>query len=179
MTPSVSVITATIPGREFMLAECKASIEAQTVQPLEHIVELDAERTGCAATMNRMLERVAGDWVAWLADDDVAYPEHLETLLSVSQAADIVYSWCDVEGRGGWNPNAYFDAERLVRENFIPATALIRTSLALELGGWKTNAAYGWEDWDFWKRALAAGARFKCVPRRTWKYRFHGGNASA
>jgi hypothetical protein len=104
------------------------------------------------------------------------YPRHLE-LLAGETEADIVYSYCDVIGRGNWNPSAPFDAERLRVENYIPATSLIRTELCAELG-WRTDAAYGFEDWDFWIRALDVDARFVCVPFVTWQYRFHGDNLS-
>jgi hypothetical protein len=82
-----------------------------------------------------------------------------------------------VEGRGAWNPNAPFDAERLRQGNYIPATTLIRAELCAELG-WRADAQHGFEDWDFWLRALDAGASFACIPEVTWLYRFHGENLS-
>ena len=97
-----------------------------------------------AGMLNRMLPACVAseaDWIAQLADDDLIDPHHLETLVAHSDDADIVYSYCRVEGRG-FNPNSPFDPDRLRRENYIPATTLIRTGLCEELG-WRADSAYG------------------------------------
>jgi len=175
----IFVCTPTIPGREAMLAECVASVEAQTLQPEAHLVIRDEERRGPAAMMNLLsVEAIdaGAEWIAQVADDDLLFPHHLETL-ATRMDADIIYPYCVVSGRGGWNPNAPFDASRLRGENYIPATTMIRASLCAELG-WREDAAHGFEDWDFWLRALDAGAMFACIPEVTWMYRFHGSNLS-
>jgi len=151
----------------------------QSLQPVAHLVYLDYAYQGPARVLNAMLPSISAsnaEWVAQLADDDLMLPHHLRVLADNAKDADIVYSYCRVEGRA-WDPNASFDADRLRRENYIPATTLIRTSLCEELG-WRADAAHGFEDWDFWLRALDCGAVFKCVPEVTWVYRFHGKNLS-
>jgi glycosyltransferase involved in cell wall biosynthesis len=175
--PRIAVLTASIPERHELLAECIASVSAQTLKPVQHVIGIDHERAGCVPTMNRMLKSVDADWVALLADDDLMYPHHLETLHAHTDEGDIVYSWCDVEGRN-WNPNTPFDADRLRQANYIPSTSLIRKSLIDKLGGWDADAAHGWEDWNFWLRALDVKARFVCVSEITWRYRFMGDNIS-
>ena len=175
----IAVVTASLPSRVEFRAECVAAVMAQTLQPVAHLIHLDYQRSGPAACLSAMLPaavETGADWIAQIADDDLMFPRHLE-LLAGETDADIVYSYCDVIGRGDWNPSAPFDADRLRAGNYIPATSLIRTELCVELG-WRTNAAYGFEDWDFWIRALDAGARFACVPFVTWQYRFHGDNLS-
>lgn len=176
----IAVLTPALPERAAMLAETIASVNAQTLPPAAHLIEIDHERAGCATVLNRLLpaaQAADANWIALVADDDVFYPRHLELLAGASADADIVYSYCDVEGRD-WSPNAPFDEARLRAGNYIPATTLIRTALARKLGGWRPDAAHGFEDWDFWLRALDAGARFRCVPTVTWRYRFHGDNLS-
>ena len=172
----ISVITASLPSRAAMLAECVASIAVQTRPPIEHLVGVDHARRGSAATRNILLTASSGTRVAVLDDDDVAYPHHLERLAMAD--ADIVYSYCDVEGRPGWTPNEPFDAAALRDRNYIPITTLISAELLRDLGGWRDDVAHGWEDWDLWLRALDAGASFACVPETTWRYRFHGHNKS-
>lgn len=175
----ISVITAALPSRSAMLAECVASIAAQTVPPLEHLISVDHARAGSSAMRNAALQAARGEWIAVLDDDDLADPNHLERLLSGSDEADIVYTFCRVIGKD-WNPNACYDETRLRSMNYIPATALVRTELLRSLGGWRDSAVCPsqLEDWDFWLRALDAGARFVCIPEVTWTYRFHGGNKS-
>ncbi len=171
----ISVITASLPERPAMLAEAMASVAAQTLAPVEHLVGVDHARRGPAAVRNALLYAASGDRIAVLDDDDVLYPDHLARL--AGSDADIVYSWCEVEGRG-WSPNSPFDAARLRLENYIPATSLISHRLLDAIGGWHERdvCVHGWEDWDLYRRALDAGATFACVPLVTWRYRFHGGN---
>lgn len=125
---------------------------------------------------NALLAAAAGEWIAVLDDDDLLLPNHLE-VLSAAQG-DVIYTWCQVAGRGDWNPNRNFFADHLRQNNYIPVTALIRASLLRDLQGWRsTEESYsGLEDWDLYLRALDAGATFTCIPEITWVYRFHGGN---
>jgi GT2 family glycosyltransferase len=177
--PRIVVVTPSLPERADFRAECVASVAAQTLQPVAHVVMVDYERAGPAAMLNRMLSAcvaAGADWVAQLADDDLADPHHLELLAAHCADADIVYSWCRVEGRS-FNPNREFDEAALRASNFIPATTMIRTRLCTQLG-WRDDSTHGFEDWDFWLRALDAGARFVCVPEVSWTYRFHGANLS-
>ena len=173
----ITVITASISTRAAMLAECMASIAAQTQRPDAHLVGVDFARHGSSATRNALARSATTEWVAVLDDDDVALTHHLALLFQAGYEADIVYSLPTVEGRD-WNPAGPFDADRLRRESYIPATALIRTDLGRRLDWWRNSAdtPNGWEDWDFYLRALDAGARFAFVPEVTWRYRFHGGN---
>ena len=195
----IAVLTPSLPDRGEMLVEAAESVRMQTARPSVHAIGVDYEDIGIGRMLNRLAAGVEAEWLARLDDDDLFKPNHLEVLASGVGAADVVYSWCDVVGRSangvtppvpavlgpaGWMPNQDFDADLLRERNYIPATALIRRSLWQELGGWLES---GWgldddrrnaraEDWDFWLRALDAGARFSCIPEVTWTYRYHGAN---
>jgi GT2 family glycosyltransferase len=179
--PRIVVVTASLPERNAFRAECIASVNAQTLRPAAHIVMIDHERAGPAAMLNRMLPAalaLGAEWIAQLADDDLLDPNHLETLARNTEHADVIWTHCRVEGRDNFLCNAdEFDANLLRVMNYIPATTLIRASLCDELG-WRSDAAHGFEDWDFWLRAMDTGARFSVVPEVTWTYRFHGANLS-
>jgi GT2 family glycosyltransferase len=179
VSASVTVITASLPTRGQMLAECVASVAAQTVAPAAHLVGVDHARRGSSATRNGLVRAAESEWIAVLDDDDLMLSHHLETLLAASAEADIIYSYCAVEGRPGWNPSRPFDEAALrAGPNYIPITALIRRSLLVALGGWRDSSevAAGWEDYDAWVRALDLGARFVCWPAATWVYRVHPGS---
>ena len=196
----IAVLTPSLPERGELLAEAAASVRAQTLRPAVHAIAVDYENAGIGALLNRLARGTEAEWLARLDDDDLLQPSHLEVLSSAAEKADVVYSWCDVAPRvengvvpdlpavleeDRWLPNQDFDESRLRAGNYIPATTLVRRSLWAELAGWRED---GWrfggerddpartEDWDFWLRALDAGARFVCVPRVTWTYRYHGGN---
>ena len=165
----VTVITATIPGREALLEQAKASVAAQTI-PARHLVYHDREMRGIQHSMNKLWPRVDTPWMQWLADDDLLMPFHLEALRPYTGDADIIHSYCAVEGRPGFLPNGSFQETG----GWLPATALMRTSLVRALEGWHAEAFP--EDHHFWLKAHAAGARFAVHREPTWIYRFHGNN---
>jgi hypothetical protein len=196
----IAVLTPSLPGREDMLGEAMESVRKQSLQPSVHAVGVDYDRVGIGKMLNLLAASTESEWLARLDDDDLFLPDHLEVLASGAGDADVIYTWCEVRARptdgtsppvpavlgpNGWIPNQEFDADLLRTRNYIPATTLIRRSLWHELGGWSLP---GWgvgempnepeyaEDWEFWLRALEVGARFLCIPKVTWVYRYHGGN---
>lgn len=171
---TVAVVTAAIPERFDLLRDALDSVAAQTVQPDEHIVVFDYARRGTADALNRGLAAVTSEWVATLDDDDVLYPWHLEVLLRATRFADVVYPYCDCDF--DIHVNAPFNPVALRQQNYIPTTALIRTSALRAVGGWPDKRE---QDWALWLRLLDAEARFVHVPTVTWRYRRHGGPQKA
>ena len=170
--PVVSVITPTVPGREELLLEAQTSVKAQTFAAWEHLVEVDAVKLGPAKVRNRLALKSEAKFLAFLDDDDLLDPQHLEVLLSYAMfGVDVVYSDCRLDPPGRWPFNLPFDADRLKKGNYIPVTALVRRSTFEEVGGFPLDIDF--EDWGLWLRILAAGGVFKHVPKVTWTYR-HG-----
>lgn len=167
---TITVVTPSLPTRAHLLAEAILSVNAQTLPPVEHLIGVDHGREGSAALRNRLAAAARGEWVAFLDDDDVLHPHHLETL-AVAADADVVYSRPD-----GYDPVQPFDPDRLRAGNFIPVTVLARRELFLEAGGFDEAAPHGWEDWGAWLRMLDHGARFRFVDEVTWTYRLHPGS---
>lgn len=190
MTPAdVTVITATMPGREGRLVDCIRSVNAQTVQPFAHLIRCRPPAGGpgpvqLAEQRNALLEGVTTPWLAVLDDDDVWLPEHLAMLALHLDTADVIYSWAaQVRGAAvdvtGW-PNSQLAAQ-LRERNVICGNSLIRTDWVRMVGGWGgphdgqqfTRTGAGWEDHDMWIRLAECGCRFVCVPECTWEYRGH------
>lgn len=168
----LTLVTVTMPSRAALLAEMLASVASQTVKPDTHVIVWDHGQ-GFSATCNYAVSRVDTEWFCFVDDDDLLMPDHV-AVLSENLAADVVWTWCNVEGRN-WNPNSSYTPGRLATGNYIPSNCAIRTKLWLELGG------YGNErhpDWALLRAAEEAGASFLNIPRITWTYRFHGGNTS-
>lgn len=171
MKPLVSVITATILGREKLLEQCRLSVAYQTMaDQVEHLVMLDEHREGCSVMCNRMVAEAHGEWLLLLADDDMMLPGCVEAHLAASEDADIVYGPPLVWGlKESW---WFFQAPPA-----IPATALIRRSVWNELGGYDETAVRE-EDRGLWVRCVETGKRFVRINEPTWMYRFHGDNKS-
>jgi hypothetical protein len=171
----LTVIMPTIPERAELFEQALASVKAQTV-PVEYHIGEDVQHNGPIATVNSLAGCVTTDWLFRLDDDDLLDSDHFQVLYPwLDDDADIVYTWCRIEG--DTHPEDFFQQnypfENLRHANWIPCSAAIRTDLWHELGGLQSSEWTEHEDWDFWVRALDAGARFRCVPAVTWTYRLN------
>jgi glycosyltransferase involved in cell wall biosynthesis len=196
---NVTVVIPTIPPRKSLLARAFTSVERQILRPTETFVEIDLGRSGAAATRQRGLERAETEWVAFLDDDDVMYPFHLDTLARAAEAtgADLVYPWFDLYLNDKPHPNRHdllrvagqdpygrpFDDTAkqwiLTRGNFIPVTVLARREALLDAGGFRPPPGRGdCEDWGAWQAMLRAGASFAHVGVKTWRWNHWSGNTS-
>lgn len=187
----ITVIIPAIPQRTGnLLREACASVAAQQLQPHEVIVEVDHGAQGPAHTRNAALGRVDSKWVAFLDDDDLMAPQHLQRLAEVQQetGADVLWPWFWVMGGTDPFPSHFgrqWDAEH---PHIFPITTLVRTEVLRDVGGFRdmgevadpndASRTVAGEDWDLWLRISAAGARFHHVPERTWTWRHHANNTS-
>jgi hypothetical protein len=179
----VTLITPTRPGREAQLAECRASVEAQT-EPVAHLSLLDAALAGPAATRNKLLNLVQTPYVGFLDDDDLLDPEHVESLMALmvnGAGPDLAWSRCRLFFAPGVDPIRILQPLRIdyglmcrSGRNYIPVTVIAKTDAIRSAGCFDEADRY--EDYALWCRMFAAGARFAHLPRITWTYRFLGEN---
>jgi glycosyltransferase involved in cell wall biosynthesis len=186
----VTVIMPHIPTRQFELARAVTSIAVQSHQPEDVIIAVDRRHEGAAATRNRVLQHVTTTWVAFLDDDDEFLPTHLELLVGygLREGATVVYPGCRVVDAQGtslplqeeWGRfGKPFDGDLLRQKSYIPVTSLVNTSLAKQaLFGPPSGVDTVYDDWGFYLRLLALGARFTHVPEVTWIWHHHGKNTS-
>lgn len=165
----VTVITAALPHRTSLLADAIRSVHAQTVPVREHLISV-APRRRVADVRNDLIDAADSEWVAFLDDDDLLDPHHVETLLRQADNADVVIPYCRFDGPP--LPDGYcnrpFDLAALRSHGIFPITVLARRELVLAAGGF---AAEGWDDWVLWNRMADDGCRFVTVPTVTWTYR--------
>lgn len=140
---------------------------------------------GRTRALNTGLAAARGTYVAYLDDDDLYLPKHLDTLVrfldgsdeyraaytSVRQIEQVLGD--DGRYRDGREITVYgrpFDAARLLYKNDIPLIGLAhRRALAEEIGGFDETFDQ-FEDWDFLIR-LSARTRFHHLPVVTAVYR--------
>lgn len=159
-----------------MLETCRQSVSEQTAT-VAHLVGEDTHRHGPAHVRNRLAIQADTEWLLPLDDDDQLDPGCAERLLEESGRADIVVPWCRVKDHGdipAWSPNRFHRPETLLVHNYIPTTALIRRELWQQVGGQPEGVQV--EDWRFWRKCLAAGARFHVVPEVLWTYNRYQGS---
>src|SRR5258706_2934539 len=187
----ISVIVRT-KDRPALLAEAVASIRA-TGYPAEIVVVNDGgthpnidgvtlveheTSRGRSEAANAGVKAAKNEYIAFLDDDDLYYPEHLATLSNAARGSnaagwytDAVSAFIDGQSREPMRIYAHdFDRELLLVDNYIPLpTLLFRRTDFLDLGGF--DAAFDlFEDWDFLIR-LAQRGEFVHVPRITCEIR--------
>lgn len=179
----ITVVIPTIPPRAAIRDRAVQSVLQQTLTGMRVIVQVDFDGEGAAATRNRALEGVDTEWVAWLDDDDLLYPDHLKRCARAARlnGADVVYPGYDVVG--GDDPvNCFgipFDGALLQRRNFIPVTTLCRTELVRAAGGFQPHPdEHGdpCEDWGLWLTMHEMGANFYHLPIKTWQWNLAPGS---
>lgn len=164
----ITLVTASMPDRSHLLAEMMASVASQTVLPAAHYILIDDR--GVVPKLNELLSKVTTEYVVQVDDDDIIYPNHIETL-DANLDADVVWTWCDVIGRD-WSPNEEYQPGMLQSRNYIPANHARRMDKVREVGGIVDYAPGDYEDWNLLRRLESGGATFKNVPEITWAYRF-------
>jgi hypothetical protein len=207
----VSVVVRT-RNRPALVREALESLRAQTARPsqvllvndggasvaglpaafagaFEVILEERPERLGRSSAANRGVSLAGQELVAFLDDDDLCYPDHLERLLRAhrsgpepvvySDAVTVVYarreeSWEQLHRTLQYSLD--FDPDLLLLANYIPLhTLLLPRALFTAAGGFDETLEYS-EDWDFLIR-LSFAASFRHVRAVTCEYRiFEGGN---
>ena len=149
--------------------------------------------SGVAATFNRCFEEARGDYVAICDADDVWMPDKLERQIAAVMARpeiDIAFAavWIfgaddspwgllDTTEPGILEPRQF--ARDLFRADVVStSTVLIRSRLHRQLGLFEEHQG-GAEDWDYWLRALRAGAVFYYDPAVLVRYRRHDGQITS
>lgn len=194
----ISVIVRT-KDRPALLAEAVASIRA-TGYPAEIVVVNDGgahpnidgvtlvehqTSRGRSEAANTGVQAATSEYVAFLDDDDLYYPEHLPTLANAARGSNAAGWYSDavsafIDGASRQPMRIYardFDRELLLVDNYIPLpTLLFRRTDFLDLGGF--DAAFDlFEDWDFLIR-LSQRGEFVHVPRITCEIRHIQGGDS-
>lgn len=163
-----------------MLAEAIASVAAQTIGPVPHLIAVDNQREGPGQLLNQLVKAAHTQWISILADDDLYDPDHLETLIAEANGRDVVFSWGRITGSPERREAQYrgeFDPARLLnrQDSGMQGCFMFRRSAWKKSGGWRREPT---EDWQFIRRLLLTGAQFRPVYRETWTYRYHDTNIS-
>jgi GT2 family glycosyltransferase len=212
--PRVSVIVRT-KDRPGLLAEALASLRAQTFADFETLVvnsggpipeALLAPAPGRdlrvvapappgrrARSLNAGLEAANGLYVAYLDDDDLYRPAHLETLvraLDGDSACGAAFSAVDQiaqrrgpdgryrDGETLFTYGRPFDENRILFKNDVPLLALMHRRDLVEKSGPFDEAFDLYEDWDFLIR-LSGVTRLCFVPETTAVYRVRDDGTNA
>ena len=219
--PKVTVITRTIglKGRDHLLSQALYSVAEQTYPNIEHIIVEDGSdvhqglvekfrevRTrdikfirsctkGRSFAGNLGLSQANGSLCLFLDDDDLLFPDHIETLVAAlhdnshavavyTLAYEVITSYSKKKP-GHYKEINYiknpqgcqeFSYDLLCGRNLMPIqSVLFEKSLFDRCGGFDTRLE-ALEDWMLWKKYARQGT-FVMVPKTTSLYRTPVGSA--
>lgn len=154
--------------------------------PRVRLIRHDVAR-GKSAARNRGIAEAAGEWIAFLDDDDLWAPDKLSRQLQAVNANDRRWAYTgavnittDHRIIGGAPPQPPDDVARaLPRVNLVPGgcSSVLVSKRALPPEGFDPRYRLC-EDWDLWIR-LARATPPACVAEPLVAYRVHAGNSSA
>ncbi len=187
-----SVLGQTRPPDEVIVVENGSNDDTPALLEgyRERVTLVEMPCRGAPAAYNRGFAEASGDYVAMCPADDVWRPEKLErqaAAIAAHPEADVLFGharhfgidtseYARPPGEGMLDRGALTRA--LYAENLIAApTTLIRRAFFEEIGRFQEDILV--EDYEFWMRALRAGASFFYDPHLLVDFRRHGNNLSS
>ena len=202
--PKVSIIVRTY-DRPALLERAIDSIARQTYSNVEiivvnnggpdvrHVVESaskgrsfqyvhHAERATIGTASNLGARAASGEYIGYLDDDDLLYPDHVALAMQAIRRTDSDLSYSDCVGEYAVIENGrksvlgvgiYLDREfnrdALYASNFAPIHSIVHRRDLFDRFGYFDEELPVTDDWDLWLRA-AHGGRFVHVGRPTCEY---------
>jgi hypothetical protein len=200
----VSVIMPTF-NRPEMLAAAIDSVRRQNLQNFEVVVVNDAgvdvdavvskrnksrkityvrhgHNRGLAAARNTGIKLARGQYIAYLDDDDLFYPDHLQTLVHCLENQDCSVAYTDAhrahqQVQDGKTVVTHrdlpfsvdFDHDRILVGNFIPVLCVMHRRSCLDETGLFDESLTTHEDWDMWIR-MSRKSRFAHIRKVTCEF---------
>jgi glycosyltransferase involved in cell wall biosynthesis len=204
-SPTVSVIVPTCNRPDF-LVEAVKSILDQSYQDFEIIVVNDGEadvehvlrplnkknnitcvnhpcNRGLSAARNTGVRLARGKYMAYLDDDDIFYPDHLETLVLSLEQSEFKVAYADAyRAHQVLKDGVYevvqrdlvysidFSKELLLIQNISPVQCFLHEKVCLEQAGLFDETLTTHEDWDLWIR-LSRIYDFRHIKKVTSEFR--------
>jgi glycosyltransferase involved in cell wall biosynthesis len=194
MNPLVSVVTPTWRRPHLLINRCIPSVWAQTYSPLEHLIVIDGPDPDMRAQLyaldynthgspeRRFVEcgrnwggvghaaraagawLAAGEWIAYLDDDNGYLPGHIEAMVAEAERANVPLvctAWRTPDGAtAGWAPPG---------TNRTDSSSFLHHRDLLKIASWQPEVGYA-ADGDLIDRWIAAGVSWSFLEEPTMVY---------
>ena len=167
MKNSVAVVIPIYGDTDFwerMAINAHRSCEDQTFMNFQLVYSKGENITECR---NKALENVNTEYLIFLDADDELHPTYIEEMLKGNADIRVPSVHRHYENGHLDTDQTHYQPKDLMTGNYIVVSAMIRTSLFKQLGGFHDYDTL--EDWDLWLRAEEAGATFEQIPNAILK----------
>lgn len=152
-------------------------------EPRLRFIQLEKNHGKDTKPKNTGIIASRGDLICYLDDDCEFGVHHISRLVGEIQVsgADVVY--CDmtlVDPQGNRGPGIAmdFDAQYLLKKNFIDTNMVLHTrEIVFSVGGWDETLPR-FVDWNLWVRMMKWGAKFHHVPEKLTLYHISPNNSA-
>jgi glycosyltransferase involved in cell wall biosynthesis len=123
------------------------------------------EGRGVAAARNTALASASGEWIAYLDDDDLYDPDHLQIMVAALESTGFDFGYGDYVEASFSSPEEgfielsrqqhrsdEFDAERLTLENYLRTCCVVHRKKCTDAAGGFDESLVALEDWELWFR---------------------------
>jgi GT2 family glycosyltransferase len=180
-----SVLVQTLKPKKIIIIndgstdDSAAIIDAYGSNPAIEVIHKDNE--GVVGTKNLGLKKSETYWTIFFDADDLIDPEYIQKTVNLGNEKyyDIVYT--DMELFGAVSDifrSQPFSLFPMLQRNFIHNSALIKTSILKQIGGYKPEMKDGLEDWELYLSLIEVGAKPGYLPEAIFKYRQHDASLS-
>jgi len=146
--------------------------------PNQRIRLLSHKNQGLAASRNAGIREAVGEFILPLDSDDKLSPTMIQVCVDrMMRDSSVAIVAVDVQEFGDSNKTLSCGnpvLEQIAVENQINYCSLFRRALWEQVGGYRLNMRWGYEDWDFWISCLEKGARAEIVREPLFLYRKRG-----
>lgn len=161
MKNSVTVIIpvfGNIEKWDEMAIRASDSVEEQTIKDVQYNVVWGNDITSC----RNVALGLDTEFIIFLDADDTLHPTYIEEMLKGTADIRVPSVHRHYENGHIDTDQKWYQPKDLMTGNYIVVSAMIRTSLFKQLGGFHDYESL--EDWDLWLRAEEAGATFEQIP---------------
>lgn len=147
--------------------------------PSRNITVRDQNNCGLSQTRNNAVNIASGEFILPLDSDDSFEPKMVEAcvdMLLADPGLGIAYSNCLYYGEKEYVPDWIkpWNPVGICTKNILCYASMYRRTLFDDIGGYRTDMIWGYEDWEFWVRSARYGWRGQLDTRPLFRHRLHG-----
>lgn len=171
-----SCIAQGIEKEIILVDDCSSTPIAPAVQQLidAHGIRVirHEKNQGLSAARNTGIAAAKNEFVIPLDADDWFYPNAVKTLFEGREDADVVTGYCTDSGTV-YKPgifNGPLTKEMFIENNPVICSSLFKKSIWEKAGGYMVRESCHYEDWNFWAKCFAKGAKFKALDLQVYNH---------